>query len=133
MRRIQFTGPAYPDDMALFNRVRYYGSIGMYVGMYSGSDSGIGDYSGPWPVEVRYRTQVTADEFIRLWNQDHWGEAVISADSAVQDFVTKLKSYRKTFDVGAQQVIDGMTAVVNALDVTMTGPEAQKIGRGVPL
>lgn len=80
---------------------------------------------------VQYRTEVTAEEFIGLWSNDHWGEAVTSTDPIVVDFVTKLKNYKKTFDTGANQVTTGMTAVVQ--NTSMDTAYAQQIVKGVRL
>ena len=87
--------------------------------------------TGAKPAQVMYRTEVTAQEFIDLWSNEHWGEAVVNTNAIVVDFVTKLQNYQKTFDTGAGQVTTGMTAVVQ--NTSMTQAEGLQIVKGVRL
>jgi len=118
-----------------------YESWSADVGIADGSNDWTAMYSGPigpgtLPTYIpvpEYRTLVTPEEFIGLFNNDQWGDCVTTADTDAAKFITKLQNYTKSFDTGHAVVTAGMTDIVQAVDIDIDQTEALEIVKGVRL
>lgn len=133
---VEFTSGPVPDyspfgGIDQFNLTFVTGGkcIGEWLGSAPLPDD-LTEYTGIFPPPV-YRTQVTPEEFIGLFTNEQWGEVVLSADVDVIEFRTRLQNYKKTFNTEHSAITDGMTEIVQATDITMSGPEALEIVKGV--
>jgi len=140
----------YPDDIRLFRNTRYYPSLGMVVGDYSGALP-LDDYVGEWPIkDTIYRTLVRPGELIGLLNDDNgaptrnyasiYREAYPQGNKPEDDVALEFLE-RAKFPTSADGLIDVTTPLVLAAmeyfrdDVKYAGIDQDVVDRviqGVP-
>lgn len=117
MRIVYFPHPGgvvnYPDDPSLFRNTRFYD--GDIVGEYTGNDTSITSYIGPWPiVEISYKTLITLREFKSMFTPTEY--RAISVTAGTDDILFQFWDIGQTtepIDLEHPQTIAGMAHLVS--------------------
>lgn len=80
-----------------------------------------------------YRVMVTPDELIEMFTGVEWSQMTKTTDPDAAHFVDQIRSRSRPIDLGHRKVTIGLTALVQASDITFNKQRALEILKGVRL
>lgn len=136
MRRVQFdlVNGAYPDDRSHFKNTKLHKSIDKWIGQYSGEDTNIEDYTGPWPVDARYETSMSRTDFKGLFTATEYraisvksAELTTEGDNVFQFW--DMAQTAESISVKDPRTIAGMAYLVSVNCLTQPSHDVIMLGK----